>query len=73
MIHSIIRRLLTTQYSMPCPEDTMEATAFKKLIVWWGSQTHKQIIVLRGQPHSDAFDSQSIALGPRHYKTKLDM
>lgn len=46
-----------------CPKDEMEFSAFKELIVWLGSQTHKQIIVLRGQAHTGAFDSQSITLG----------
>lgn len=32
--------------SVLCPKDKMEFTAFKELIVWLGSQTHKQIIVL---------------------------
>lgn len=55
-----------------CPKDEMEFSAFKELIVWLGSQTHKQIIVFRGQAHTGAFDSQSRTLGLRHYKTKLD-
>lgn len=55
---------------MPCPEDKMEFTAFKKLTVQWRSETHKQI-VLPG--HTGAFDSQSTALSLEHYKTKLDI
>lgn len=32
--------------SMLCPKDKKEFSAFKELIVWLGSQSHKQIIVL---------------------------
>lgn len=60
-------------HSVLYPEAEMDLAAFKKLIVWLRIQTHKQIIVLHGQPHTGAFDSQSITLGLRHYKTKLDM
>lgn len=52
--------------SVLCPKDKTEFTAFKELIVWLGNQTHKQIIVLHGQAHTGAFDSQSITLGLRH-------
>lgn len=65
--------MLSGPDSVLCPKEKMEFTAFKELIVWLGSQTHKQIIVLHGQAHTRAFDSQSITLGLRHYKTKLDM
>lgn len=60
-------------HSVPCPKDKMEFTAFKKLIFWLTRQAHKQRIVLHGQPHTRAFDSQSITPGLRYYKTKLDM
>lgn len=52
--------------SVLCPKDKTEFTAFKELIVWLGNQTHKQTIVLHGQAHTGAFDSQSITLGLRH-------
>jgi hypothetical protein len=43
--------------NMLCLEDKTRFTALKELIVWLKSQTHKQKIVLHGQPHTAAFDS----------------
>lgn len=59
--------------NMLCPKDKTVFTALKELTVWLASQTNKQSIVLHGQAHTTAFDSQSTAPGLRYYETKLDM
>lgn len=41
--------------SVLCAKDKTAFTAFKELVVWLGSQTQKQIIVLQGQAHTGAF------------------